>query len=178
VHFFSAAQCVGYLAFVLGVTAFSQKSDRKLKALNAAECLVYAVHFVLLGNLPAASSSSISGIRSFLALRFRSRILVVAIIVANLILGFIFVKHMAGWLPVAASCLATIAFLLMRGVRMRLVLLVTTFLWLANNILCGSIGGTLLESVIATMNVITMAKLLRARSQGQKTGNPPTRKLG
>jgi len=164
VHFFSAAQCVGYLAFILGVTAFSQKNDRKLKALNAAECLVYAVHFILLGNLPAASSSSISGIRSFLALKTRSWVLAVVIIAANLVLGFIFVKSMAGWLPVTASCLATIAFLLMRGVRMRMVLLVTTFLWLANNILCGSIGGTLLETVIATMNIITMSQLIRART--------------
>jgi hypothetical protein len=164
-QFFSAAQCVGYVAFGLGITAFAQKSDRRLKALNAAECLVYAVHFTLLGNPSAAVSSLVSGTRSLLALKTRSPLLAVFMIVLNLGLGFVFAKSGAGWLPVAASCLATLAIFFMRGVRMRLMLLVSTFLWLANNILSGSIGGTLLESSIATINLVTVTRLLRSRAK-------------
>jgi hypothetical protein len=48
---------------------------------------------------------------------------------------------------------------------MRLLLLMCTLLWLANNILSGSIGGTLLECVIATANITTMIRLLRSRSR-------------
>jgi hypothetical protein len=54
---------------------------------------------------------------------------------------------------------------LMRGVRMRLMLLVSTSLWLTNNILSGSIGGTLLETTIATINIITITRLLKERAR-------------
>jgi hypothetical protein len=160
-HFFSIAQCFGYLAFVLGVTAFSQKNDRWLKFLIASESMVYAVHFLLLGNSVASASALTSGIRSFLAMKTRSVYLAALIIAVNVGFGFTLAKSSAGWLPVLASCLATIAIFRMQGIPMRLVLLVSTLLWLANNIVSGSIGGTLLELVIATVNIATMLRLLR-----------------
>ena len=52
--FFSPAQIAGYATFVLGVVAFAQRIDWRLKVLVACECVVYGVHFILLGNNPAA----------------------------------------------------------------------------------------------------------------------------
>jgi len=164
---FSAAQCVGYVAFVVGVAAFLQKNDRRLKTLNATESLVYSVHFTLLGNFSAAACSLLAGTRSFLSLKTRSLLLASVIMVVNVGLGFVFAKGIAGWLPVIGSCLATLAIFLLRGVQMRLVLLMSTFLWLANNILSGSIGGTALEATIATVNVVTMTRLLIARNHAE-----------
>jgi hypothetical protein len=143
----SPAQIVGYIALALGVTAFLQKSDQRLKFFNATQGLVYALHFVLLGSLPASASSLISSLRSFLALRYRSWLLGAAMVAANVALGVAFVKHATGWLPVIGSCIATIAIFTMRGVPFRAVLLVSTLLWLTNNIIAGSIGGTLLRHV-------------------------------
>lgn len=162
---FSTAQCIGYIAFVLGVSAYSQRSDRRLKALNATESLVYAVHFVLLGNLSASASTLVSGIRSFLAVKYRSPWPAALIVLVNIALGFVFRNGGVGWLPVAASCFATVAVFQMQGIRMRLVLLGCTLLWLANNILTKSIGGTLLEFVIAILNIITMMRMMRVHAQ-------------
>lgn len=160
-HFFSIAQCFGYLAFVLGAAAFSQKNDRWLKFLIASESMVYAVHFALLGN-PAASASALSsGIRSFLAMKTRSAYLAALIVAVNIGVGFTLAKNGAGWLPVLASSLATVAIFRMHGIPMRLVLLASTLLWLANNIVSGSIGGTLLELVIAIVNTATMLRIAR-----------------
>jgi len=170
-QFFSPAQCVGYVAFVLGTAAFSQKNDRRLKILNGAQSLVYAVHFMLLGNLAASASSTTSGVRNFIALKTRSPYVAALIIVLNVALGFTFAKSGLGWLPVFASCGGTIAVLTMRGVPMRLLLLVCTLLWLVNNILSGSIGGTLLECVIATANSSTIFRLLRSQSNAS-LGDP------
>jgi hypothetical protein len=164
VQFFSPAQCVGYVAFVLGVSAFLQKNDRKLKTLNASESLAYAVHFTLLGNPSAAACSLLACIRSFLSLKTRSPFLAGIIIAINLGLGFWLAKSSAGWLPVIGACFATVAIFFMRGVRMRLLLLASTFLWLANNIISGSIGGTLLELTIATVNSVTILQILRMRA--------------
>jgi hypothetical protein len=165
VQFFSAAQCVGYVAFVLGVAAFLQRNDRRLRTLNAGESLAYAIHFTLLGNPSAAASALLSSIRSFLSLKTHSPILAGLIVAVNVGLGVVFAKSYVGWLPVIGSCFATLAIFFMRGIRMRLVLLVSTLLWLANNILSGSIGGTALEATIATVNLLTVTRMARARTQ-------------
>jgi hypothetical protein len=42
------------------------------------------------------------------------------------------------------------------------VLLASTLLWLANNIISGSIGGTLLEVANAVINIWTMIRMIRS----------------
>jgi hypothetical protein len=160
--FLSHAQLVGYLAFVLGVSAFLQRVDRRLKLLIAAESLAYAVHFALLGNPSAASAAAVTAVRSLLATRFRSPWLAVAVVAVNVALGAALARGGRGWIPVLASSLGTVALFTLRGVAMRLVLLACTGLWLANNILSGSIGGTLLEAVIAAASLFTIARLVAA----------------
>lgn len=171
-NLFSPAQCVGYLAFVIGIFAFMQKNDRRLKILNATECLVYTVHFVLLGNLPASASSLVSGLRSLLALRTRNKLVALSILIIGVALGGSFVKTPLGWLPVIASSIATVAVFQMRGIPMRLSFLTATLLWLVNNIVSGSIGGSLLEATIVVVNVSTMVQMHRAaRHQGGLQSN-------
>lgn len=156
---FSPAQLLGYAALCFGVTAFLQKNDKRLKALLACESLAYIAHFALLGNLPAGGSSVISFLRNAVSIGSRSPWWVVVFLTANIGVGVVFCDGLISWLPVVGSCFATVAVFLFRGVPMRLLFLVTTLLWLANNILSGSIGGTLLEGLIALVNLSTMARV-------------------
>ncbi|HMA95965.1 MAG TPA: YgjV family protein, partial [Polyangiaceae bacterium] len=103
----SPAQLSGYAAFVLGVTAFLQREDRRLKLFLVGECLAYAVHFTLLGNLPAASSAGVSGARTFLSIRLRSRWLALVFMVIYLIFGIALHTTGAQWLPVIGAGVAT-----------------------------------------------------------------------
>jgi hypothetical protein len=50
----------------------------------------------------------------------------------------------------------------MRGIPFRCVLLVSTLLWLANNVISRSIGGTILEVSNAVVNISTIIRLGRA----------------
>jgi hypothetical protein len=68
-------------------------------------------------------------------------------------------------LPIAASCIGTTALFFLHGLRMRALMLLGTLLWLANNLLVGSIGGTLLEACLALANLRTIAQLWRAERQ-------------
>jgi hypothetical protein len=166
IDWFSPAQCVGYAAFVLGVGSFLQTDDRRFKLFMAGECLAYVLHFALLGNPTAVASSTMSLLRSLLALRTRSKWVMVGVIAANLALGLALAKQPGDWLPLAASCLGTFALFQLQGVAMRLVMLCGTCLWIANNIIAGSIGGTALEVVIAAVNSVTIWRLARqARTQ-------------
>lgn len=157
---FSPAQCLGYVSFVLGVSAFLQKSDRRLKIFSGSQCLVYAVHFGMLGNFPASASLLISSGRSFLALKKRAAWVPGVIVAINLLAGVVLARSGARWLPVISSCAATVAIFSMRGIPLRLVLLFCTFCWLVNNILSGSIGGTMLEVVLAVVNVSTIIRMI------------------
>ena len=65
------------------------------------------------------------------------------------------------WLPLGASCLGTLALFLLQGIPMRLVMLCGTGLWVANNLIVGSIGGTALELVVAAVNATTIVRLWR-----------------
>ena len=159
---FSLAQCVGYVAFILGVGAFLQKVDRRLKFLLASESLAYSLHFALLGNFSAAASALISCFRSLLSMKTRSPWLAALIVGVYLVSGIAFARSAAGWLPVIGSAVATLAMFFMRGIPMRLVLLSSTLMWLANNIISKSIGGTLLEFCIAIINISTIIRIFRS----------------
>jgi hypothetical protein len=60
-----------------------------------------------------------------------------------------------------ASCLGTLALFLLQGIPMRLMMLAGTALWVANNVIAGSIGGTALEVVIAVVNSVTIWRMAR-----------------
>jgi hypothetical protein len=157
----SPAQCLGYLAFVLGVGSFLQTDDRRFKLFMVGECLAYVAHFALLGNPTAVASSALSTLRSVLALRTRSAWVAVAVVTANIGFGIAVAKQPSDWLPLLASCLGTIALFLLSGVPMRLLMLCGTGLWIANNLIVGSIGGTALEVVVAAVNATTIVRMLR-----------------
>jgi hypothetical protein len=165
IHFLSPAQCLGYVAFVLGVSAFLQKADRRLKLLNASECVAYAIHFALLGNPSAAASALVSAVRSFLSVRSRSPLLAAVLVAANIMVGVMFSRSGAGWLPVIASATATVAIFVLSGIPLRSVLLGCTLLWLVNNVLCRSVGGVALESTIAVASVSTIIRLALSRGR-------------
>ena len=158
---FSPAQWAGYAAFVLGVGSFMQKDDRRFKLFMAAECLAYIIHFTLLGRPTAVASSTMSLLRSVLALYTRSRWVALFVILANIGLGLGFATRASDWLPMGASCIGTLALFLMEGVRMRVAMLCGTLLWIVNNIIAGSVGGTALEVVIAAVNLVTIRRMLR-----------------
>jgi len=160
---FLPAQSVGYVALVLGVLAFMQKSDLRLKVLIACESTVYILHFYLLGNFPASGSAAVSCLRILASLRYKAAWVMVMFMAASVAVGALFARGFSGWLPVVGSCLATFAYFRMQGFALRLALLVCTMLWLANNILSHSIGGTVMEGIILLVNLTTLTRMLMAR---------------
>ena len=165
-HPLAPAQLVGYLALVLGVAGFLQRDDRRMKLLVAGECFVLVAHFALLGRPSAATSALVSGFRNGLSAWYRSAWLAAAATAATLGLAVAVGTTGAGWIPVLGSSAAGIALFTMRGIPMRLVVLASTCCWLVNNVLAGSIGGTVLESLIATASIATIVRMaLAARAE-------------
>lgn len=158
----SPAQVAGYVALILGVGGFLQRDDRRLKLLVAGECFVYVVHFALLGRPPAASSAAVSGVRTLLSAWFRSGWLAAATVAVNVGLAVALSTRGTGWIPVVGSSLGAVAVFTLEGLPMRLVLLTSTAAWLTNNVLSRSVGGTVLESLIALASLSTIVRMVAA----------------
>lgn len=159
----SPAQCFGYVAFALGVAAFLQTRDRRLKLLNSAQGLVYAVHFAMLGNLATAGSALVCGLRSGTAAYFTARWLVVPFAALNLAVGFAVAETPTDWLPVIGFLIGTVSVFLLKGIPLRLGMFSSSAVVLVNNLILGSIGGMALETAIAAANLITIVRLLRTK---------------
>jgi hypothetical protein len=171
---FSLPQIVGYVAFLLGVTSFLQRNDRRLRGMIGAQAFTYAVHFFLLGSSVAAIASLITSTRAFVSLVTRARAVAVVILAVNLAFGCLTVRSAAGWLPIIATSAGTVAFFWFTGVRMRLILLLSTACWLTNDLLVGSIGGTMLELFIGAANGTTCYRIWRAGHASQAAAARPS----
>jgi len=172
-HWLDTAQLFGYAAFFLGVTSFLQKNDIRFKLFMSAECVAYLVHFTLLGNPAAGASSLVSMTRSLVSIYSKSLWIALFFVAINIALGFKLATVWWNWIPLIASCVGTLALFLLEGIKMRMVMLVGTSLWIVNNVLSGSIGGTALEVVIAITNTYTIYKMrVKAREAVQPLTSP------
>ncbi len=161
----SPAQGLGYLAFALGLACFAQKDDLRFKLFMAGECAAYALHFWLLGEPTAVASTLVSLGRSLASIRSRSPAVALVFIGLSAGLGLWLFKGWASLLPITASIIGTSALFFLQGLQMRLLMLVGTGLWVANNLLVGSIGGSLLELTLLATNSWTIQQMWREQRQ-------------
>lgn len=163
------AQWLGLLSFVLGVIVFYQKNDRNLKVLMLVFNLNHMLHFFLMGSMVSAMSALLSAVRSATAIRTSSKAvaaLFIGLCIAN---GVWFAQSIYDLLPIIATIIGTVSIFLLQGITMRIGFLCGSILWLANNLIIGSIGGVMLESTLALVNIMTIYRLHKS-DEKQITG--------
>ena len=106
--------------------------------------------------------TAVSLARSVASLKWRTPAVGIFFVVLSLAFGIMPGSGWLSWLPIAASCIGTTALFFLHGLRMRVLMLLGTLLWLVNNLLVGSIGGSLLEACLALANLHTIRGLWRA----------------
>lgn len=156
-------QGLGLLSFGLGVYSFFQRDDRKLKIFMFLMQLNNCLHYALLAAPTAALSSMLALIRTGLSLKTNSKLVAWLFILGSLALGGYLAEDWAGMLPVIGACIGAYSLFCLVGIRMRLAFLVGACFWLANNIVVGSIGGTLLEVTLISVNSSTIFRMWRAQ---------------
>ncbi len=156
------AQWLGFLSFALGISTFYQKDDRKLKLVMLIFNLNHTIHYFLLGSLVSALSALLSFCRTATAIRTSSKYATIFFVIAGVVLGARVVESWLDLLPIVGTTIGTIAVFSLQGIRMRLAFLVGGICWLINNIIVGSIGGTLLEACLVSVNLLTIYRLHKA----------------
>lgn len=166
------AQLVGFVSFVLGIYAFYQKDDKKLKVIMMIFSLNHLLHFLLLGSIVSVLSALLSAIRTGTAIYVSSTKVAFVFIIIGISSGIYLAENIWDLWPILGMSIGTYAVFVLKGIKMRIAFLIGAMCWLTNNILVGSIGGSLLEATLITVNVTTILRLLRdQRHQIEKTKN-------
>ncbi|MEX3071616.1 YgjV family protein [Vibrio alginolyticus] len=155
------AQALGFVSFGLGVSTFYQKDDRRLKIIMLIFNLNHLLHFFLLGSMTSALSAALSALRTGSAIYTSSKYVAAIFIVLGLGLGLKLADNWWDMWPIFGSAIGTYAVFMLQGIAMRVAFIVGAVCWLINNIIVGSIGGTLLEMTLLTVNCMTIYRLLK-----------------
>jgi len=155
------AQLLGFLSFVLGVCTFFQKDDKKLKIMMVVFNLNHLVHYLLLGSIVSALSALLSAFRTVTAIYTSSLMVAVLFIAVGLSSAIYFADSIWELWPMLGMSIGTYAVFVLKGIQMRIAFLIGAICWLINNILVGSIGGTLLEATLITVNLSTIIRLVK-----------------
>ncbi|AVX01571.1 YgjV family protein [Vibrio vulnificus] len=155
------AQALGFLSFGLGISTFYQKNDRHLKILMLVFNLNHLLHFLLLGSMLSALSALLSALRTTTSIFTSSKWVAAIFILIGIVSGLGMAEHWWELWPIVGTVIGTYSLFVLSGIRMRIGFLAGATCWLINNILVGSIGGTLLEMAVIIMNLITIYRLYR-----------------
>ncbi|MGR5001978.1 YgjV family protein [Vibrio celticus] len=164
-EYLNLAQVVGYISFILGISTFYQKDDRKLKIVMVVFNLNHMLHYLLLGSIVSALSALLSALRSATAIYVSSKVVAVIFISISLVSGVWLSNDIWEFWPILGTIIGTYSVFVLKGIQMRIGFLIGATCWLTNNILVGSIGGTLLEVTLISVNLMTIFRLLKDQRQ-------------
>ncbi len=159
------AQALGFVSFALGISTFCQKNDKRLKVTMLIFNLNHLLHFVLLGAIPAAVGAALSCLRTGTSIITSSKQVALFFILISVITGWLVFETWVDLLPIVGTMIGTYSLFCLSGIKMRLAFLLGASCWLANNVIVGSIGGSLLEVTVITTNISTIYGLYSQKSK-------------
>lgn len=109
------AQGVGVIAFLIGITTFFNRDERRFKKQLSVYSAVIGVHFFLLGTYPAGASAILNAIRTLITLRTRSLWVMAIFIVLTGGIGLAKFHHPVELLPVIGTIVSTWALFRCKG---------------------------------------------------------------
>ena len=160
------AQGIGVIAFLIGITTFINRDERRFKKQLSLYSAVIGVHFFLMGAFPAGSSAMLNSVRTLITLRTRSLWVMAIFIALTGGIGLAEFHHWVELLPVAGTLISTWALFRCRGLTMRCIIWCSTGCWVIHNFWLGSIGGTLIEGSFLVMNGLNILRFWRMQKRG------------
>ena len=164
---FIISQIIGFLALIIGLYAFLNKNDDRLKIFMTLQSFLLAVHFLFLGAMTPAAMSGISSIRNFFSLFANLKNLAFVFIAIYLGAMFFTFSGPVSLLTPIASSISTYAYFYTKGLLLRVLLLIVSFMWLLNNIFVFSIGPAIMEMIIVCANMITVIRMINDEQEKQ-----------
>ena len=153
------AQLIGLLSFVLGTVCFLQKDDRRFKYFHILLNINHTLHFYLMDALTSAIATTVSILRTAASIKISSKYAALFFILLMVGVAYSWVEHWYHWLAVIGGCFGTYGLFCLKGIAMRVMMTIGCLCWLTSNIIIGSVGGIMLESLVLVTNLSTMYRL-------------------
>lgn len=170
-----AGQVVSLIALGLCIAGFASRQDDRLMVLLISANVAFAIQFALFGSLTAAVLSLLVIGRIMLARRYLGNWkIMLAVLAVNLLAAVLTWRSPVDFFAIAAAVFGTIGMFMLRGIAMRLMLAAAAIAWMLNNIVIGSVGGTLAEGLVVITNFITIYRLVlmkRRYPEAFRSGN-------
>ena len=155
-------QAVGFIALVLCIAAFASKDDDRLLVILIFGNSALALQYALFAAWAAAGIMTLNVLRIVLARRMpRNRIVMLLILAATVAVAAATWHHATDIFPLAAGVTGTIAIFMLRGIPMRVALIVTALCWITTTALIRSYGALAAEVLILATNLVTVGRLIR-----------------
>ncbi|WP_136068639.1 YgjV family protein [Modicisalibacter radicis] len=155
-------QGVSLAALALCIVAFASKRDDRLFVLLLFANVAFAAQFALFQSWVAAGISALIVLRIALVRRYPGAPAIMTLmLLATLAIAALTWSGPRDIPALTAGLVGTYGMFMLRGIAMRAMLAVAAFCWIVSNLLAGSIGGTLAETLIFVTNVVTIMRLRR-----------------
>lgn len=161
-------QLIGILGYMVGVSAFLQRSDNAFRWQLTLVNVIMPIHFYLLGpqSYPAAAINIIN-IFSTTISGYTKNIFVMLFFIILMWLCFFLttpdVLQAMSYLSVIGTSLVIIALFRLKQQQMRLLILIACILWIIYSIWIESIGSIALEITFTLINIYTIIKLSKTK---------------
>lgn len=149
------ALLIGLIGVGLTILTFQINNRSLMLRVLAASCLVWVLHYILIGALTGAGMLLLAALRSYLFERYRHLNRVLWVMFAALILATVITwKNWTSILPLIGMILATIAVWQKSPRRIRLLSLTYAPFWVTYNLLNGSYPGMAADLIAFTSVLI------------------------
>jgi hypothetical protein len=169
-------QFFGLVALAFCIAGFANKNDDRLMVLLISANVAFALMFACFQSWTAAALTLLVILRIVLARRYQGHWpLMLLLLSVNLVVAWATWKSATDVFPLLAAVFGTVGMFLLRGVPLRIVLGLAAFCWMLNNLVIGSVGGTLAEAMVLVTNFITIVRLRRMQQKyfrDSQTPNP------
>ncbi|MFL1464477.1 YgjV family protein [Marinobacter sp. HN1S83] len=159
-------QVCGLIALGFCVAGFANRNDDRLMVLLISANVAFALMFAFFQSWTAAALTVLVILRIALARKFLGSWRIMTVILAvNLLVAAVTWRVPTDVFPLTAAVLGTVGMFMLRGISLRIVLGLAALSWMLNNIVIGSVGGTLAEGMVLVTNIITIIRLHRLKKK-------------
>ena len=158
----SFEQILGYVASAILLSGYAIKSDVKTKTVLIFSSVIFVIHFFLLGAFTASAVCAVNTMRNASSIFFhKSKAVFIVFAMLYIASGYFTYDTFIGVLPSIGALLTCAGMFLLGGIPFRVLVVVSTVLWLIHNIMVGSIGGTINFIILLLIGLVTIWRLYK-----------------
>jgi Bacterial inner membrane protein len=151
---FLLSQILVGIAICSDILSFQFKEKKKIVACLMVSCTLISTHFMLLGHWTAACLGIVAAIRFTTAFFSASKIAMTLFLVATVGIAVFTYEGVLSILGCCGGIFGTLASFRKEDKSLRLLMLAGTSMWIIHNILAGSPGAVLLETIFISSNLV------------------------